>query len=203
MASLQNIFDSPYYFGEISLEETKRILLKEPSQSYLFRRLKSGTVTMATLFDFFSNNQLLEIEVKNCDCDGAFQNIQSSKNLEKFIENCNFVLNPFKCTKKFNLPVTRNTPITHNPQSLEDITNFFMANHFSSSIDQLNIPKKIKENLYQNHKHFELAIDENEANRRITIENHAYDFFLFEIKNVIHELGIYQPQNLWHYKKPV
>ena len=203
MASLQSIFKSPHYFGEISLEDTKNILQQEPPLSYLFRRLKNGTVTLATLFDFLSNDQLLEIEIKDCDCDGAFQNVQSSKNLERFIENCNFVFNPFKGTKKFNLPVTRNTPITHNPQSLEDITKFFMANHFASSIDQLNIPKKIKENLYQNHKHFELAIDENEASRRITIKNHAYDFFLFEIKNKIWELGIYQPQNLRWYKKSV
>ena len=38
---------------------------------------------MATLFDFFRKDQLLEIEVKNCDCDGGFQKIQSNKNLQE------------------------------------------------------------------------------------------------------------------------
>ena len=201
MACLQTIFNSEEFFGEISMETTKSILAKEPPKSYLFRQ-KNGTVTMATLFDFFRKDQLLEIEVKNCDCDGGFQKIQSNKNLQEFIDSCNFVLSPFKGIKRFSIPVKRNTKIVQNPLSLEDITKCFVLNHFSHSIDQLNLPKKIKETFNGHHKHFELVIDEKEASRRITIRNHIYDFFVFEDNCTLHELGIYQLQNLWQFKKP-
>ena len=200
MASLQTIFNSSYYFGEISMETTKRILSEEQPKSYLFRK-KNGTVTLATLFDFFRNDQLLEIEIKNCDCDGGFEKIQSNKNLQEFIDSCNFVLSPFKGIKRFSIPVKRNNKIIQNPLSLEDITKCFVVNHFSHSIDQLNLPKKIKETLNGHDKHFELAIDEKEASRRITIRNHIYDFFVFEDNCTLHELGIYQLQNLWQFKK--
>ena len=40
MACIMEVFNSPYYFGEISLKEAKDILKKEPSNSYLFRKLK-------------------------------------------------------------------------------------------------------------------------------------------------------------------
>ena len=201
MACLQTIFNSEEFFGEISMETTKSILAKEPPKSYLFRQT-NGTVTMATLFDFFRKDQLLEIEVKNCDCDGGFQKIQSNQNLQEFIDNCNFQLSPFKDVKRFSLPVERNSDIIHNPLTLENITKCFVVDHFSSAIDQLNLPKKIKESLYSKHKHFEIAIDEKESSRRITPSNLIFDHFIFAENYTIQALQIYQPQNLWHFKKP-
>ena len=67
MVSLENIFHSPYFFGEISLDDTKNILAKEPAKSYLFRKLNSGSFTLATLHFQY----LYEVEIRNCNCKGV------------------------------------------------------------------------------------------------------------------------------------
>ena len=51
MAGLSAVFNSPFYWGDISLEETINILEQERPKSYLFRKLKNGSVTLACLID--------------------------------------------------------------------------------------------------------------------------------------------------------
>ena len=51
MAGLSAVFNSPFYWGDISLEETINILKQERPKSYLFRKLKNGSVTLACLTD--------------------------------------------------------------------------------------------------------------------------------------------------------
>ena len=52
MASLSEVLNSPYYWGDISLEETIATLEREPQKSYLFRKLKNGSITLASLYDY-------------------------------------------------------------------------------------------------------------------------------------------------------
>ena len=140
MASLQTIFKSPYYFGEISLEETKSILLQEPPKSYLFRKLNNGTVTLATLRD----EQLLEVEVKNCNCEGTIISIERFKSLEEFLQYCNRINNFYISLDPkiaYEVPVARK-----NPFSLEEMTRFCVAERYKDSINELIIPKMIKKN---------------------------------------------------------
>ena len=51
MASISEVYTSPYYWGDIKLKETIAILEQAPPSSYLFRRLKSGSVTIASLYN--------------------------------------------------------------------------------------------------------------------------------------------------------
>ena len=163
MASIQTIVESPYYFGEISLDEVKNILFKEPPQSYLFRRLKNGNVTLATIVHHLKSNVkfVFELEIKNCNCEGALLPIQKFKSLDDFISFCNFVC-PFESIESYNgvkfiKPISRK-----NALSLEEMAKFCIKRHYSNSIDQLNLPKILKENL-ENHNHVEITIDEIKA----------------------------------------
>ena len=61
---MASILKSPYYFGEISIEETKNILLQEPHKSYLFRRLQNGKFTWAIVYDSIKGKRLFEMEVR-------------------------------------------------------------------------------------------------------------------------------------------
>ena len=45
------VLNLPFYWGKIELDETIAILEQEPPRSYLFRKLESGSVTMACLDD--------------------------------------------------------------------------------------------------------------------------------------------------------
>ena len=64
MDSFSTILKSPYYFGEISEEEAKNILMKEPPHTYLFRRLRNGTITMVMIQEHLGEKELLEMVVK-------------------------------------------------------------------------------------------------------------------------------------------
>ena len=159
MALIMEVFNSPYYFGEISLMEAKNILTKEPANSYLFRKLKDGSVTMATLID--NSRYLFELEIKNCSCDKFLLPIQRFQCLKEFVEYCNSVVTKFTIVR-FNLPVKRRTPF-----SLEDIANSLVITQFENSLDQLILPKNLKENFSIScHNHFEILFDEKEASKQ-------------------------------------
>ena len=49
MVPVSTICQSPFYWGEISLEETISVLEKERKHSYLMRKLKNGSITLAVL----------------------------------------------------------------------------------------------------------------------------------------------------------
>ena len=158
MASLQTIFKSPYYFGEISSEETKKILQNNPPRSYLFRRLENGAITLATLC--FSLH-LFEIEVRNCNCKRSFKNIESFRNLEAGIRYCNNVFCLIKLDTEFSqggfnlfkFPVLRK-----NALPLEEMAKSCVRTHYVNSIDKLNLPNIIKNNL-GNHDHFDTRMN--------------------------------------------
>ena len=129
MASIEAICKSPYYFGDISLEETKKILLQEPPHSYLYRRLINGSITLATLR--FQSKSLFELEVKNCNCDGTLINIQRFKSLDGFIQQCNFVCVGLDLGSPniFKLPVKRK-----NVLSLQEKAKLSAVKYFPNSI---------------------------------------------------------------------
>ena len=82
MASLATIFNSPYYFGEISFEETKKILSNKPPYSYLFRKLKNGSITLAAILKILNKDHLVEVEIKNCSCEGTFLPIHQLEKMD-------------------------------------------------------------------------------------------------------------------------
>ena len=65
MDSISKVLKSPFYFGEISEEETKNILMKEPPNSYLLRRKTNKTITLAIIFDSLIKNGKKFQEVKH------------------------------------------------------------------------------------------------------------------------------------------
>ena len=104
MISLENVFQSPYYFGEISLYDTKNILYNEPAQSYLFRKLNNGVFTVATL----QFKYLYEVEIKDCNCKGTLLPLQRFTSLKNFVEHCNDACKDVFGQKSiFCLPVKR------------------------------------------------------------------------------------------------
>ena len=159
MASLATIFNSPYYFGEISFDETKKVLSNKPPHSYLFRKLKNGSITLAAIHKIFRIDLLVEIEIKNCNCEGTFLPIQQFKSLEDFIEYCNFVfMSLWTQISYFKTPIFRK-----NPFSLEEISKSCTLVNYRNSLDSLIIPKVIKQNLKLHHDHFEIMYNEKEA----------------------------------------
>ena len=160
---MKSIFESLCYFGEISLEETKNILKKEPPKSFLFRRLKNGCITLATLEQ---SGKLLDVEVKNCNCKGTVKPINKFKNLAQFIEYCNYIFarSKWKTQNKFKTPVTRK-----NILPLEEMAKCCIETHFHNSIKGLNLPNENTENLKNNHNHFDASIDEKEAKYKLML----------------------------------
>ena len=65
MVSISEVFKSPFYWGEISMQETIDILNKAPKGSYLFRKIKNGSVTIACLY---TPKILRDIEIRDCEC---------------------------------------------------------------------------------------------------------------------------------------
>ena len=59
---------------------------------------------------------------------------------------------------KFDLPITRKNPLT-----LEEIAKSCVAKHYTNSLDQLNLPKNIKESFEEHHNHFCVTIDGKKA----------------------------------------
>ena len=109
----------------------------------MFRKLNNGTVTLATLRD----EQLLEVEVKNCNCEGTIISIERFKSLEEFLQYCNRINNFYISLDPkiaYKVPVARK-----NPFSLEEMTRFCVAECYIDSINELIIPKMIKKLLQE------------------------------------------------------
>ena len=159
MASLATIFNSPYYFGEISFEETKKILSNKPPNSYLFRKLKNGSITLAILKLYGDQWCVIDVEIKNCNCEGILLPIQQFKSLEDCIENCNFVFGGhISGYLNFKTPVFRKDPF-----SLEEMSKSCILANIRGSIDNLNLPTIIKQDLKVHHNHFEIMLNEKKA----------------------------------------
>ena len=142
--------------------------------------MKNGIINLATLS--VNSEYLLELEVKNCDCPGTLTNIEKFKNLEEFIDYCNFIYRYINCSntdfdvckRKFKESVIRK-----NPLSLEEMAKCCVKNHFGNSIDELELPNLIKNDLKNDQKsHFEVSIDE-----KFTFVQYAsargYDYYIF------------------------
>ena len=180
MASLATIFNSPYYFGEISFEETKKILSNKPPNSYLFRKLKNGSITISTLMKLIGDYwHLWDVEIKNCNCEGLFLPLQRFKSLEDFIEYCDFVCRPLGgislVDSFFKTPIFRK-----NPFSLEEMAKSFILVSYKNSMDNLIIPKIVKQDLRINHDHFGVMINEKEAIEKVNWGS-CKEAFQFEI----------------------
>lgn len=158
MAGLSAVFNSPFYWGDISLEETINILEQERPKSYLFRKLKNGSVTLACLID--SKVVLREIEVKDCKCTDGFQPIQKFKTLAEFVGHCNISFGS-SLGKLFLHPVKRK-----NVFSLKELSKSFISNYVDK-FDELMVPETLKKELTEdfskNHNHFEVILNEKEA----------------------------------------
>ena len=137
MDSFSSILKSPYYFGEISEEKAKNILMKEPPHTYLFRRLRNGTITIVMIQEHLGEKELSEMVVKNSygiklslpkEKQIIFQTFERFQNFLAFFEKCR-------------------PAIRKNPLPLEEIAKSFVANTYKNSIDQLEIPKTIKKEL--------------------------------------------------------
>ena len=162
MIPLSTIYNCPFYWGEITLDETINILSQEPSHSYLLRKRNNGIITLALMF---VEENLLEIEVSDCSCNGDDTSLPFGKfdTLEDFIENCRKGFkrkNGLPTTEKFLQPVMRK-----NTLSLKDIAKSCVRIH-TNSYDQLEIPQRLKDDLNQEkleqHSHFKMSLNEIE-----------------------------------------
>ena len=139
MDSISKILKSPFYFGEISEEETKIILMKEPPHSYLFRRKTDGTITLATLFDYLDRKELIDFEyfAGTCFCN----NLPKSKVKPMRFQN-------FADAGRFCYGLTRGKEVRRkNPLPLVQTVKTIVATNFKNSIDELELPKNIKDDL--------------------------------------------------------
>ena len=155
MVPLSRIYNCPFYWGEITLDETINILSQEPPHSYLLRKRNKGSIALALMY---VGENLLEIEVSDCSCNGDTLPFGKFNTLEDFIENCKkgFKRKP----EKFLRPVMRK-----NTLSLKDIAKSCVRIH-TNSYDQLEIPQRLKDDLNQEkleqHSHFKMSLNEIE-----------------------------------------
>ena len=137
MDPFSSILKSSCYFGEISEEETRNILMKEPPHSYLYRRLKNGSFTIATIQEFLDGKELIEIVIKTFyptisktlpkdQKEMIFQNHERFLNFRDFFEK----LKPIK---------------RKNPLPLEEMAKSYVAKTYKNFLEQLELPKIVKE----------------------------------------------------------
>ena len=114
---------------------------------------------------------LWDVEIKNCSCEGLFLPLQRFKSLEDFIEYCDFVCG----LSFFKTPIFRK-----NPFSLEKIAKSCILVNYKNSMDNLIIPKIVKQDLRINHDHFGVMLNEKEAMEKVNWGS-CKEAFQFEI----------------------
>ena len=158
MPTFQTVYKSPYYFGEISLEEAKNILKQNPPNSYLFRREENGTVTLATLYQ---GRELLELEIMNCDCgvcpkETYQRDNESLAHFVKSFDQAELTIESLKQASASNsYPLLQlKQPISRkNTLPLEEMAKYSIQSNYPNSIHQLKLPKIIKDNLIHHPNH--------------------------------------------------
>ena len=89
MIRLEAITSSPCYWGEMSLDETMNVLEQEPSHSYLIRKWKNGSITIASLHTGLENcKKLHEIKISDWSRCADCPKITKEK-LEDFVQTYN------------------------------------------------------------------------------------------------------------------
>ena len=148
MIRLEAITSSPCYWGEMSLDETMNVLEQEPPHSYLIRKWKNGSITIASLHAGLENcKKLHEIKISDwsrcVDCPKG-----TIEKLEDFIEIFNVTEVAPNEQVMFLKPVRRK-----NTLSLEEMTKKLVKNCTTGSFDELQLPQLIKSELELHH-HF-------------------------------------------------
>ena len=114
---------------------------------------------------------LLEIEVNDCNCDGGSLPLGKFNNLEQFIKNCNRSLFLSHSLPRFFQPVKGRSTFK-KVLTLKDIAISCIRSH-TDSYDDLEIPKALKTEL--THRHFKMALNEIEDNKPF-LERHFEHF---------------------------
>ena len=151
MIRLEAITSSPFYWGEMSLDETMNVLEQEPSHSYLIRKWKNGSITIASLHAGLENyKRLIEIKVSDWSRCADCPKITKEK-LEDFVQTYNATEVAPNEQVMFLKPVRRK-----NTLSLEEMTKILVKNRTVGSFDELKLPQLIKSELELHH-HFEIS----------------------------------------------
>ena len=118
MIRLEAIITSPCYWGEMTLDETMNVLEQEPPHSYLIRKWRNGSITIASLHAGLENcKKLHEIKISDwsrcADCPKG-----TIENLEDFVQIFNVTevapneqvmfLKPVRRKNTLSLEETRN-----------------------------------------------------------------------------------------------
>ena len=136
----------------------------------------------------FSQNSAPKLLIsENNTFKGTLLPVQNFQSLKSFVEHCNNACKELFAQKStFCLPVKRKFVL-----SLEEMAIFSVCTHFSNSIDKLKLPKGLKKTfVLANHNHFEIILDEKEANKQVTRKCHIRCqsvenfYFIMEHQNV-------------------
>ena len=147
MIRLEAITSSPCYWGELSLDETMNVLEQEPSHSYLIRKWKNGSITIASLHTGLENcKKLHEIKISDWSRCADCPKITTEK-LEDFVQAYNATEVAPNEQVMFLKPVRRK-----NTLSLEEMTKTLVKNR-KMGYDGLS--QLIKSELELHH-HFEI-----------------------------------------------
>ena len=121
---------------------------------------------------------LFEIEVNDCICDGGSVPFGKFNNLEEFIENCNRSLFLSHSSPRFSQSVTRKSTFD-KVLTLKDIAKSRVRS-LLDSYDDLEIPIALKTELTHilPHNHFKMALNEIE-DKKPFLERH-YEHFGFK-----------------------
>ena len=154
------ILKSSCYFGEISEEETKNILMRESPHSYLYRRLKNGSFTIATIQEFLGEKELIETVVKTSYYPfyNAISKTLPKDQKEMIFQNHERFLNFRDFFEKLK-PIKRK-----NPLPLEEMAKSYVAKTYKNFLDQLELPKIVKEEV-KNLTTFEKESNEKNENQ--------------------------------------
>ena len=122
---------------------------------------------------------LFEIEVNDCNCDGGSVPFGKFNNLEEFIQNCNRSLDLSHSLPRFSHPVIRKSTFD-KVLTLKDIAKSRVRS-LTDSYDDLEIPKTLKDELTHilPHNHFKIALNEFEEKTWTFLDRH-YEHFGFK-----------------------
>ena len=157
MVRISEVFKSPFYWGEISMQETIDILNKAPKGSYLFRKIKNGSVTIACLY---TPKILRDIEIRDCECNVSLYSLKKFVSLEHYVQHINSCL--YFSSFLFNYPIKRGKIL-----SLKEISLLNLSFLNSKEIKDMIIPETLKLEYFDyfrvNHDHFLILLNEKKC----------------------------------------
>ena len=161
--SMTELHSLPYFWGELSLEDSKTLLLSKQKGSFILRQSKKNVIVISQLDDSLG---LVDQEITQCNC--IFQDICRVSSIDQFVNRAkifrgpNIYVHPVMRKNTFSLKVLATAAVKDYAQTPDIIDKLDISplekkeiEHFVPFFDLRPLP----------HNHFLINIDEKEPTK--------------------------------------